>query len=156
MARRGWLGLALMAASMALPAWAARVADRRPTMALMGVNCGSGITQSQAGTVEQVLLTAIDSTGQFKVIGRADINALLTLQQQKQVAGCNDASCMAQIAGALGAKYVAAADLGKLGTLIVLDLRVIDVATANVIVRAQQVVGIIVAVVHETYDAWQR
>lgn len=115
-------------------------ADHPISLALASVTKGEGFTAQQAGTIEEVLLTALGATGRFEVIGRTDMAALLSLEAQKQATGCTDAGCMVQIAGALGAQLVASADVGRLGSDTIITLKVIDVKTAKVLVRAQQIV----------------
>src|SRR3954463_15382887 len=73
------------------------------SMALLRVTGGEGVTAKEAATIEEVLLTALDRTGRFKMIGRSDIAALLDLEARKQVVGCEEnAACMTEIAAALG------------------------------------------------------
>ncbi len=109
------------------------------SMALLRVTGGEGVTAKEAATIEEVLLTALDRTGRFKMIGRSDIAALLDLESRKQMVGCDEnAACMTEIAAALGVDLVATADIGHLGSVNVMTLKVIDVKRATVIARGQQ------------------
>ncbi len=113
--------------------------NTKRSLALITVTRGEGFSEKQANTLEEILLGALDGTHRFKVIGRTDITALLNLESQKQTLGCgDDAACMAQIAGALGADLVGTADIGRLGSTMVISLKLIDVASATVVVRVQQ------------------
>ena len=60
------------------------------SLGLISVTQGHGFDDKQTRTVEEMLLTALSSTGQFKVIGRSDFDGLLSLQAKKQAAGCNE------------------------------------------------------------------
>jgi hypothetical protein len=83
------------------------------------------------------------------VIGRADIQTLLDLEAKKEALGCKaDEECIVAIAGALGADYVASADIGWLGPATLLAFRVVDVKSAEVLVHANQVVRGDVNLVH--------
>jgi hypothetical protein len=117
---------------------AATKPDDRHSLALINVTQGEGVTERQAHTIEELLLSALDGTG-LRVTGRSDIDAVLTLEAKKEALNCGDNACMVQIAGALGADYVATADVGRLGTNTLLSLKVIDVRTLSV-VRAQETV----------------
>jgi hypothetical protein len=56
----------------------------------------------------------------------------VALQAEKQNAGCDDSgSCMAEIAGALGASLVVFGDVGKLGELLVVNLNLFNVDLAQ-------------------------
>jgi len=122
------------------PHLARKLPPGRLALALISVTRGNGFDDRTANTIEEVLLAALDRTAHFRVIGRTDINALLTLENQKEAVGCSDSSCMAQIAGALGVDLVATADVGRLGTTTVISLKVLNVGSATVVVRAQEMV----------------
>jgi len=123
-----------------LPAGPAKGAKPlRTSMALVSVTRGEGLSDRTASTIEEVLLNALQESGHFSVVGRSDINAVLTLEAQQQAAGCQeDSECMAKIAGALGVDLVATAAVGRLGTMTVLSFKVINVRTVALVVRAQE------------------
>ena len=92
---------AVVIAMCALAAPGAHAAERLKSLALVTVSQGEGFSEKQVRTIEEVILASLEGTRRFKVVGRADIDALLTLDARKQVAGCaDDAGCLAQIAGA--------------------------------------------------------
>jgi TolB-like protein len=110
-------------------------------MAFLQVRAGEGVSPKIAATVEEVLLTALDRTGRFRLTGRSDLAALLDLKQRQQMAGCEDnAACVANIAGSLGVDFAATAEVGRLGELTVLTLNVVNVKTGGSAVRARQTV----------------
>jgi len=112
----------------------------RQSLALVAVTRGEGFSDRQSGTLQELLLTALQTTGRFKVIGQSDIDALLTIEARKQAVGCGDTECMVQLAGALGVDLVATADVGRLGNNTLLSLKVISMRTTSVIARAQATV----------------
>jgi hypothetical protein len=137
--------IALLGVLAAAPAAGAAPKHPKPrpskqSLAVVAVTRGEGFSDRQVDTIEELLLAALDETGHFKVTGRSDIKALLTLESQKQAVGCEDDGCMAQIAGALGVDLAATANIGKLGSNIILTLKVIDVKSITVIVRAVETV----------------
>ncbi len=63
----------------------------------------------------------------FDVISSADVRRALELEANKQIAGCSEAtSCMAEIAGAMGARYVVFGSVASIGTQILLSLNLFD------------------------------
>src|SRR6185295_5852068 len=59
------------------------------------------------------------------VTGKNDIAALLGLERQKQLLGCSDeqASCLAELAGALGVDGLLTGSLGKVGNGYVVEVK---------------------------------
>ncbi|MHB8416533.1 MAG: PEGA domain-containing protein [Myxococcales bacterium] len=74
-------------------------------------------------------------------MSQAEIGALLGLERQKQMLGCGDESCLAEIGGALGAKQVISGSLGKVGGSFVLQLELVDTAHARVAGRESRTLG---------------
>ena len=115
--------------------------ETRPVLALMSVRAGAGFSRDEVSSVEEVLLSAVEATGRFRVIGRTDLETLLDLETKRQAAGCDDDNvCMTAIAGALGADYIASAGVGRLGKASVLTFKVIDARRVSVLVHAKQTV----------------
>ena len=118
-----------------------RGAQGQLSLGLLSVTKGEGFSDKQINTIEEVLLTAFEATGRFKVIGRTDISALMGLETKKEAVGCTeDTACVAQIAGALGVDLVATADVGRLGTTTIVTLKVIVVRTASALRRMRRTV----------------
>lgn len=66
------------------------------------------------------------------VVSGDDLRSLVTLEGQKQEAGCaGDESCLADIAGALDARLVVSGFAGRLGRLIVVNLSLFDAHAAK-------------------------
>jgi hypothetical protein len=55
-----------------------------------------------AKLADDLFLTAVKSYGGFEVIGHSDISSIIDFEAQKQILGCEDAACFAEIGGALG------------------------------------------------------
>jgi hypothetical protein len=134
------IALTLLVVGPAVAAGPAAQKDTRPTLALLSVTSGGGFPTDQLGSIEGVLLTALESTGRFRVIGKTDVATLLDVESKKQAVGCSDdtTGCMTMIAGALGAEYVASAIVGRVGTVTVLTFKIIDVRKVVVLLHASQ------------------
>jgi hypothetical protein len=67
-----------------------------------------------------------------------DIGALLGVERQKQLLGCSDdkGSCLTELAGAAGARFVLSGSLAKLGDVFQLNLTTLDSRNAQPIGRA--------------------
>ncbi len=109
----------------------------RLSLAILAVTPGEGFTSGQVRTIESLLVEALHETGRLKVVGQADIDAILTLEARKQAVDCkDDTNCMVQIAGALGVDLAAVSDVGRLGKNVVLSINVIDVRRGTVAARS--------------------
>ncbi|NOZ86279.1 MAG: hypothetical protein GXP49_08425 [Deltaproteobacteria bacterium] len=114
-------------------------AGEKPKLAVMDLKADVKMEKGTVNTLNQLLLTAFHDSGLFEVIGSTDIRAMLTLEEDRiKLTGCSDDSCLAEIGGALGAKYVALARIGKLGEEFILSLSLLDVKQARVVERTSQ------------------
>jgi hypothetical protein len=57
---------------------------------------------------------------------QADVAALLGVEKTRQMLGCTDAGCMAEIGGALGADRVVHGSIGRVGESLVVNLSALD------------------------------
>ena len=73
----------------------------------------------------------------------SDISALLGLERQKQLMGCADdaTSCVAEIAGALGADGLVKGTLGKFGPLYQINLNILKQDGSSLVVFSSRVKG---------------
>ncbi|MBN2359991.1 MAG: PEGA domain-containing protein, partial [Deltaproteobacteria bacterium] len=94
-----------------------------------------GVDQHIADIVTQSATAAIDRLGVFRVISADDIRSMLTAEALKQAVGCSESTCLAEIAGAIGATYIIAGSVGKLGSAYQLSLTLIDQARAQTVDR---------------------
>ncbi len=107
----------------------------RQTLLVMPLR-GEGDLDTAARALDEMILTAIHGLGRYDVLGPADLSALLGVEQMKDALGCGDVACAAEIGGALGAPYLVAGQLGKLGDQAVLSLRLMDTKAPAVLERA--------------------
>src|SRR4051812_10419633 len=85
------------------------------------------IDQNQASLVTELVTAALSKEPKFDVIASADVRKQVELESQKQVAGCSEqASCIAEMAGALGASVVVYGSIGQLDDVIILTLNLFD------------------------------
>lgn len=133
--------LAAVAALAALPLAAAAApaqspaAAARPKLAVMEVKAGQGLTP-QAGQTITAILTADAAKAGFEVVSQADVAAMLAFQKQRQMLGCTDEGCLAELGGALGADYVLTGEAARVGSRDHLSLTLLDARRAKVLGRS--------------------
>jgi hypothetical protein len=104
-----------------------------PRLALMGPPGASG------NALVTGLLEVIGdrvAQGGVAVITPAEINAVLTMQNQSDIVGCEEnVACIAELAGAVGADAVLTLAVGQVGPTQIIGLKIIDLGKASVVAR---------------------
>jgi hypothetical protein len=70
-----------------------------------------------------------------RVITRADLEQMLELEVERQVTGCDDVSCLEELAGAIGAELVLYGRLEKLGASQLVSLNLFSQKDARSVAR---------------------
>ena len=120
---------------------AAAAGDR---VAIMDLNI-NGFSDDRAAALRSslgsVLATEVTRLG-HDVISTADINAMLSLDRQRALLGCDDdVACLAEIGGALGSTSMVAGSVSRVGDSIALSLSLVDTRRAEVRGRFEGVAG---------------
>lgn len=103
------------------------------SIAVMEFSSKGGIEQAQMDALSDMLCNEIRGLGDYKVIGRTDIHAMLTLEEQRQrLSTCDDQTCLAELGGALGVRWVVVGNVSRFGKTYLLNLKMIDVANVAV------------------------
>jgi len=87
----------------------------------------------QLDLVSNSLLSEIRKLSRVSAIGMDEIQAMLLVEEQRQMLGCSDESCLAEIAGALGADYLIVGSMGQVGESSLLSLKRIDMRKAQAV-----------------------
>ena len=108
----------------------------KPGIAVMSVKSVHGVSSGMGDLVNEMILVRLKNGERFSsVVGGSDMAAMIDLEAQKQALGCAEESCLAELGGALGVPYMLNASIGKMGTLMVLTVKIIAVEEAKVEVR---------------------
>lgn len=95
----------------------------------------SGIDPDRAKLVNSLLPGAVARYPDLEVVSAGDVRKLVQLDADKSAAGCNADSCLAELAGALGAQRVVFGSIGSLGALTVIQLSLFDTKAATAVAR---------------------
>jgi hypothetical protein len=90
---------------------------------------------------DDYLLAAVQNAGDYEVIGQDDINSMLGFEQQKELFGCDDVSCMADIGGALGVDRLVVVKIARLENDWVTTSKLINITEARVESRSSDFVA---------------
>ncbi|MDX2015737.1 MAG: hypothetical protein SFW67_36420 [Myxococcaceae bacterium] len=78
-------------------------------------------------------LAAEFSRGGLDVVTSRDLATLLGLERQRQLMGCAESGCIAELVGALGADAIVQGDVGRLEDVYVVQLKVLSTQHAQVL-----------------------
>jgi len=85
-----------------------------------------GVSKDTAQLLGEALAGELRRRPGVSVLTMNDVSALLGVERSRQMMGCNDSSCLAEIGGALGADRVVHGNLGKVGGSLVVNLSALD------------------------------
>jgi hypothetical protein len=108
---RAPLAAALAAALAALPL--AGAAQARPRIAILDFTA-NGSSKELASAAGGVAANELDRMGTFQIVTSDAIRSMLAFEKQRQMLGCSDAGCMAEIGGALGVDWLVSGKVTKL------------------------------------------
>lgn len=132
-------------------------AGGRTTVVVMDLERADEFPSEIHSTVIGAVTESLEKTRAFKALAMQDVKDMLSMEAFKQQAGCDSASCMAEIAGALGADYMISGSIvqsGAEGESFVLELRLIDSAAARTAGRvSRQYTGDLPGLVKDTHTA---
>lgn len=116
------------------------MAAERPKLLVTDLGTAGGIAPDIGAAFSEAIGQEIARRGFFDTIAAAEIRALLGVERQKTLLGCNEGdSCQAEIAGSLGAKFALSGTIAKLGDSYQLTLQMLDTQKAQPIARATRI-----------------
>jgi hypothetical protein len=119
------------------PATTTTLVPRRQRVAVYELRA-SGIDPRVARITTGSIVAELRKLEGITVIGLDEVQAMLDFEAQKQLAGCTDESCLADIAEALGADIIVVGDLAAVGEEHLFGLRRVDQRNARVAGQVNQ------------------
>jgi hypothetical protein len=93
------------------------------------------VAPGQVTLVNGIVADAMQEYEELKVLTASDIRRIADFEADKQAVGCEESSCLAEIAGAMGAAYVVYGQVGMLGDELVVQLNLFDASTGTAVAR---------------------
>lgn len=98
-----------------------------PSLAVFPLTVRSGVNQDTAVFMTDKLMERTRGSGKFsRVVGTAEIEQTISLEQQKQLLTCDTTGCFAEIAGALDVDLILHGNVGRVGDLYAVSLKIVD------------------------------
>jgi hypothetical protein len=129
-------------------------AAARPTILILDLEA-KGVDPGDAHFVTSEIARTMGAPGTVEVLTASDLRRLAALEGEKQAVGCDAASCLAEIASAMGAEYVVFGSIGRVGEIVVVELSLFEAAKARPVgrrdLKAQTTGGILEAIPREVH-----
>lgn len=90
---------------------------------------------SEVATLTSLITAKLARYQELEAVSGQDLRRLMDLEAQKQSVGCDDAGCLAEMAGALGAQIVIFGQAGRLGGTLVVTLDAFDAQKGVAVAR---------------------
>jgi hypothetical protein len=84
------------------------------------------------------LLSAVHTHKHLDGLGASDLDALLDVERQRDLVGCDDVACIAEVTGALEIDYLLRSSIGRVGPEFVVHLTLIARESAKAVARSEQ------------------
>jgi hypothetical protein len=72
-----------------------------------------------------------------RVVGRADLEAMLEHDKKQQLLDCDELSCWSQLSQSMGAYWVLAGNVGRVGKTYVVTVSLVDATKSKALARGQ-------------------
>jgi hypothetical protein len=105
------------------------------TVLVLPLEAKSGVARDTADQVTSALAAQAGAVPGFRVLALAEIEGTMSQEQLRQVAGCNTASCAAEIAGSLNTDEIVMGTFGRFGNAYLLTLSRVNGRTATTLRR---------------------
>jgi hypothetical protein len=102
------------------------------------VSPGAAVDGRLVTTLGWALTEQLSMVAPYRVLGAEDVEALLAQEAQRQAAGCRDDQCLAEVADALGARWVVSGDVTVLGGVLLWTATVVERSSTTVVARASR------------------
>lgn len=107
-----------------------------PKLAVLPLQIEQAARADVPDLADDYVLAALQNAGDYQVIGPDDVSALIGFEQQKDLLGCDEAACFADLGGALGVELLAVFKVARLESDWVVTAKLIDTAKTRVTARA--------------------
>jgi TolB-like protein len=113
-------------------------APAKPKLLVMDLAAQTGADEQLASALAESIANEVASRGYFEVSTSRDIRTLLGAERQRQLMGCSEDSCMSELAGAVGGRFLLSGSVARLGDAFQLSLQFLDSERAGAARRSMR------------------
>ncbi len=117
-----------------------RSAEAKPNDGIMvwRLQSNENIKESDVKLISNFMAAQVAQYSGRKVTSESDIDTVLKGDETKQRCGIDDDTCLVEIGNALGVPEAVSGDIGKIGSFWILNLRRVNIKTADSIARCSR------------------
>lgn len=134
------MGVVLLLWSVMGTAPDASEAPAHPRLLMLKLD-GLGVSADAVTLLDGSVAAAMARSAGLDVVSEADLRRMIELEGQRELLGCNTESCLTEVAGALGARYVLHGRVGTLERELLLQLAIFDASTSRTVASRQTSAG---------------
>lgn len=111
--------LVTLAVSALLPAagHAGTPAAAKKKVAVLDVRAVGEVDPRQIAGLSSLIAAEFARSKDLQVTAGSDLRTMIGFERERQLLGCNDSSCLAELAGGLGVDYLVSTEVSRLGRL---------------------------------------
>lgn len=111
--------------------------DRAPLVAVMPLQT-RGVDSNATRILEDAIADGLVGTGEVRLMERAQMNQVLAEQGFQESGSCDQSECAVQMGKLLGVERAVVGSVGLLGKTYVINTRVVDIGSGEVLKSSQQ------------------
>ncbi|MFZ5440271.1 MAG: kelch repeat-containing protein [Myxococcota bacterium] len=110
-------------------------APSKPSVVVLDVEVSVPNEKLDGAAFTELVVSSVAGTEQFTVISSREVATLIGLERQKQLLGCGEESCMAEVANAIGSNFVLTSSVGRVGETYLVTVKLVDARRSHVAAR---------------------
>jgi len=110
---------------------------KKITTAILNLQSKGGVTSNEASTLTDRFRTELVKLDVYTVLERGQMDEILE-EQGFNLSGCTSSECAIEAGKMLGVQVMIAGDVGKVGNVLTIDVRMFHVATGRIIKAIQE------------------
>jgi TolB-like protein len=124
----------MLASFLVVPLWSQTRQPQRQKLnvAVLDFDARAGISAAEAATLSDAFSAQLVETGEFTVVDRNRIKAVLQEQGFQQTEACSQVECVVEAGRILNVQRMFAGSIGKIGRTFNVTVQIIDVTTAQI------------------------
>lgn len=109
--------------------------QKKPNVAVLDFDSRGGLTKEEAASLSDIFQAQLVDMGEFIVVDRQRIKAILSEQGFQQSEACSQVECIVEAGKILKVEKMFAGTIGKVGRIFNVNISAIDIATAQIVIN---------------------
>lgn len=123
--------IGVVVALCCVPSLARAQGDERPRLLVLDFQATEGVEEALINITHDRFIATLKAVDRYDLATSDDLRMMLQTEKERQLLSCADDSCLAEIAGAMGARYLSRGRLSLLDDDVVLTLQLFDSQTVS-------------------------